>query len=99
MSLNIGQNYCFDATRKADSYARLINHGNYKEANIRPHRPLMVDGRWRLGFYALRNISAGEELLYDYGAGHIRESPAWMKTRRQTSSVVQTYIHLSKFHL
>ena len=30
-------------------------------------------GGW--GFHAIRDIQAGEELLYDYGAGHIKDSP------------------------
>ena len=72
-----GQKMCFDATRTVYSYGRLINHSI--NANIRPYRPLNVNGKWRIGFYSLRDIQPGEELFYDYGAGHIKESPLWMK--------------------
>lgn len=51
---------------------RYINHaaggeaGIGGQANCRPHRPLFVRGKWRVGFISTRDIKAGEELLYDY---------------------------------
>ena len=77
-----GTKMCFDATRTIYSYGRLINHAGSKMANIKPHRPLYINNKWRIGFYAVHDIQAGEELLFDYGAGHLKESPAWMKAVR-----------------
>ncbi|XP_052793845.1 uncharacterized protein LOC128227385 [Mya arenaria] len=65
-----GQKLCVDASKESGRLGRLVNHGNKKEANsIMKH----VDGH--LFLFALRNIKAGEELLYDYG---LKDLP-WMK--------------------
>ncbi len=50
---------------------------------------ITVDGLPRVAFLASRDIVAGEELLWDYGAD-ARYSPAWMKSsvgRKRTTSV------------
>ena len=44
---------CFDATRTINSFGRLINHGLHCEVNIKPHIPVKVGGKWKIGFYAL----------------------------------------------
>ncbi len=44
--------------------AKFINH--CKRANIRA-RTVFSGGNWHILFYALRDISTGEELLFDYG--------------------------------
>lgn len=70
-----GKKLVFDATRCFDQYGRYINHARGKTANCKYHPPLRVRGKWRVGFYAIRDINPGEELLYDYG---IRSEP-WME--------------------
>ena len=59
--------FFFYATRSIKSFGRLVNHGLPCEANIKPHIPVKIDGEWRIGFYALKDIHEGEEPLYDYG--------------------------------
>lgn len=57
-----------DATRKFDSYGRLVNHSRLP--NIRFHKPLVIDlntGLPRIAAYALRDIKKGEEIVMDYG--------------------------------
>lgn len=44
---------------------RLINH-SILQANVAP-KSVEVDGKIRLYFKALRDITTGEELVYDYG--------------------------------
>lgn len=79
--ISTGEVMCFDATRTINSFGRLINHGLPCEVNTKPHRPLRINGEWRVGFYALRDINEGEELLYDYGK-HPHQ-PEWMDRRRK----------------
>ena len=57
---------CFDATRRPFSMGRLINHS--VKPNIKLHKPRFVRGKWRLAFLAVKDITVGEELLFDYGA-------------------------------
>lgn len=61
-----GRRLVFDATRCYDQYGRYINHTR-RGANCRYWRPLMVRGKFRVGFIATREVKKGEELLYDYG--------------------------------
>lgn len=61
-----GECVCFDATRNFYSFGRLLNQGS-RTANIKMHTSLLIWGKWRVGFYALRDIEEGEELLYEYG--------------------------------
>ena len=44
-----------------------MNHAKGNKANIVAHPPLMVDGLPRVAFLAKRDISLGEELMWDYG--------------------------------
>ena len=55
-----------DGTRS--NWCRFINHAPEPECNLRC-RSLAADmhGNPRIWFVALRDIEAGEELLYDYG--------------------------------
>ena len=73
-----GKRLIFDATRKFSQYGRFINHAVRKNANVQYFKPLFIRGKWRVGFYAARNISLGEELSYDYG---VRGEP-WMRSRK-----------------
>lgn len=55
---------------------RLINHAPGQEANCRPHPPLYVRGKWRVGFVTTKEIPAGEEVTYDYNV----RGEDWLKT-------------------
>ncbi len=56
--------YSIDATEETPYLGRLINHSS--NGNLKP-KCYNVDGNPRLGFIALKKISIGEELSYDYG--------------------------------
>lgn len=56
---------CMDATRNLNCWGRYINHSVHP--NLKKNRPLMVRGKWRVGFTAIHDIQIGEELTYDYG--------------------------------
>ena len=58
---------CFDATRNFLSPARLMNHSPKGKATVTPFKPLLIGGRWRLGFIATRDLQPGQELTWDYG--------------------------------
>lgn len=83
-----GKWLCLDATVTVDTWGRLINHGHSSQANIKPFRPLMEGGKWRVAFLALRDIAPGEELFYDYGMHS--HAPDWMKRK------VLLYLNYSK---
>lgn len=76
-----GKKICLDATNNLQSWGRFINHGSPREANVKPFRPLIIRGKLRVAFLAIRDIHAGVELLYDYGQR--RDCPEWMKRRRK----------------
>ena len=75
---------CFDATRSFHSPGRLMNHAPRFAATVVPFKPLLLDGKWRLGFTATRDLSPGEELMWDYGCtpGGIE----WLKRRPKVST-------------
>ena len=58
---------CFDATRRYDQYGRYINHAPERMANARLANPVLINGKLRLGVVAVREITMGEEISYDYG--------------------------------
>ncbi|XP_015790022.1 histone-lysine N-methyltransferase set-1-like [Tetranychus urticae] len=60
-----GKRFCIDATKPNDRIGRLINHSR-KKPNLKT-KILDLDGKPRLIFISLREISPGEELTYDYG--------------------------------
>ncbi|CAG0878915.1 unnamed protein product [Darwinula stevensoni] len=57
--------YIVDATQESTRVGRLINHSRLK-ANLVP-KAYVVKGKPHLVFVAKRDISPGEEFLYDYG--------------------------------
>jgi hypothetical protein len=75
---------CFDATRNFLSPARLMNHSPKGKATLTPFKPLLIGGRWRLGFIATRDLQPGQELTWDYGCnpGGID----WLKKRPSKGS-------------
>uniref|UniRef100_A0A8C6UUQ8 [histone H4]-lysine(20) N-methyltransferase n=1 Tax=Neogobius melanostomus TaxID=47308 RepID=A0A8C6UUQ8_9GOBI len=56
--------YCVDATRESTRLGRLINHSKAGNCQTRLHP---IDGTPHLILVASRDITADEELLYDYG--------------------------------
>ncbi len=75
-----GQWWCLDATRAFGTTGRLINHSS-KKGNLKT-LAAVVEGKLRLGFLASRDITAGEELLYDYGC----QKRAPLRLRRRVPS-------------
>ena len=67
---------CLDATRAYGTLGRLINHSNRPNLRAKAAR---VEGKLRVGFMAMKNIGAGEELFYDYGRQP--HPPTWMRRR------------------
>ena len=45
--------------------------------NLRLSRPFFIRGKWRIGFLAIRDISVGDELCYDY-LDRDRNSGGWL---------------------
>ncbi|KAI0297413.1 hypothetical protein BC826DRAFT_165885 [Russula brevipes] len=73
---HVGLNYNFtlDKENAIDSArvgneTRYINHGEQKDANATGIAKF-VFGEARIGFYALRNIKADEEIRFDYGVAY-----------------------------
>ncbi|KAK3589796.1 hypothetical protein CHS0354_015799 [Potamilus streckersoni] len=59
------KNYCVDATAESGRLGRLLNHS--KTAANCQTKLVEVNGQPRLILVALKDITKGEELLYDYG--------------------------------
>lgn len=82
--------FCIDSTRSL-SLGRLLNHAPKTIATLTPFKPLLINGKWRVGFTAARDLIAGEELTWDYGV-----SPGginWLKRCAQTKTKCK-YTHL-----
>lgn len=64
------ETYVFDATASINDPGRYINHAR-KNCNIALMQPVKIGeppkSQLKIGFVALRNIHAGEELFYNYG--------------------------------
>ena len=56
--------YCIDATRHLLSPGRLMNHAAKTKATL---TPILLQGKWRVGFTTTRDLHVGEELMWDYG--------------------------------
>lgn len=83
-----GKWICLDATVNLNSWARYINHARPSEANLKPFKPLMVGGKWRVAFLASRDIKAGDELCYDYGQQS--HPPEWMRRRKVVLALLES---------
>ena len=59
-----GGHLCFDATRKYHQFGRYMNHALQPNACLTA--PFMVRGKWRIGFVSVREINAGDEVVWDY---------------------------------
>ena len=75
---------CWDATRHFNQIGRYINHALQPNAILTS--PYFVRGRWRIGFTALREISVGDEVVWDYG---VRSEEEWGFSRLVNGVVVQ----------
>ncbi|GFO05236.1 histone-lysine N-methyltransferase [Plakobranchus ocellatus] len=78
-----GEKMAIDATRKFESYTRLLNHSRHPNIKFHP-APIAVDFSDppvpRIAAYALRDIKRGEEIVFDYGIKD-RAIP-WLKNRQ-----------------
>ena len=52
--------WCLNATRALGTVGRLLNHST--RPNLKPFHPLLVRGKWRVGFIAQRANEPQEEL-------------------------------------
>lgn len=55
---------CFDATRRYHQLGRYLNHAKHPNAAVTS--PVKVNGKWRIGFLAVRDINVGDEVVWDY---------------------------------
>ncbi|KIY73930.1 SET domain-containing protein [Cylindrobasidium torrendii FP15055 ss-10] len=67
----LNKEYTIDATFVGNE-ARYINHAPGRTANCFA-RILLVNGEHRIGFWASRDIKAGEEVLLDYGENFFQD--------------------------
>ena len=56
---------CWDATRIYHQFGRYRNHAQHPNAKLTS--PLWVRGKWRIGFVATKDITEGDEVVWDYG--------------------------------
>ena len=77
---------CLDATRNMSCWGRYINHS--ATPNLKMWKPLLMRGKWRVGFLAMRDIQKGEELTYNYGKQ--KNPPDWMN---KNLLKVRTYLY------
>lgn len=67
-NLRILFNFSVDAAREDGSLGRLVN-----DDHLNPNskmKTIKVDGKPHLCLFALKDISPGEEITYDYGDSH-----------------------------
>ena len=71
---------CIDATEENGTIGRLINHAS-KNENLKM-KIVIIDQQPRVVFVALRHISVGEELLYNYGDRRtdVVEANPWLRS-------------------
>ena len=55
---------CWDATSRYNQIGRYLIH--VQKLNTKLSRPYHVWGKWRIEFVAVRDIEAGDEVMWDY---------------------------------
>ena len=60
---------CWDATRRYHQIGRYLNHAQHPNAELTAL--VYATGKWRIGFTVVRDISVGDEVVWDY---QVRES-------------------------
>jgi len=55
---------CLDATQKYGTLGHLMNHASPAMATVRPFKPLLVHGKWSVGFLAIQDIEPGTMLTW-----------------------------------
>jgi len=50
-----------------------MNHAAPAMATVRPFKPLLVHGKWRVGFLTIHNIEPGTELMWDSGKHRVSQ--------------------------
>ncbi|XP_056289172.1 N-lysine methyltransferase KMT5A-A-like [Pseudoliparis swirei] len=60
-----GQQLCVDAAKEDDSLGRLVND-NHLNPNCKM-KAMSVNGKPHLCLFAIKDISPGDEIMYDYG--------------------------------
>ncbi len=70
---------CLDATRRHTTTGRLLNHAPCSPATLRPFNALLIEGKWRVGMLAAKDLPAGTELTLDYGCAP--EGQEWLFRR------------------
>lgn len=69
--------FCVDATKPSDRLCRLVNDERPKKCNAIMKLKIFSNEQYpRLCLYALRDITTGEEITYDYGD---QENMEWRK--------------------
>ena len=76
---------CVDATRSYSAIGRLLNHAPRFLPTLVPYKPLLVNGQWRVGFVASKDLMPGCELLWDYGCEPGGEE--WLMRRRRATDI------------
>ncbi|CAH2295777.1 N-lysine methyltransferase KMT5A isoform X1 [Pelobates cultripes] len=74
----LNKNYCVDATKESSRLGRLVNHSKTGNCHTKLHN---INDVPHLILIASRDITAGEELLYDYGdrSKSSIEAHPWLK--------------------
>ena len=83
---------CLDGTRSYSGVGRYLNHVPRSVATLTPYKPLLINGKWRVGFTATRDLLEGDELTWDYGCAPGGQD--WLRRRphqkcRKTAMLAQ----------
>ena len=55
--------FYYDTTRRFNEIGRYHS----KTANVKPHCPLIIQGKSRIGMYTIKDVLTDEEVEWDYG--------------------------------
>ncbi|XP_016098955.1 probable histone-lysine N-methyltransferase set-1 [Sinocyclocheilus grahami] len=77
-----GKDYCIDASHDDGSLGRLVNDDKKPNAKM---LKIEVNGNPHLCLFAIKNISEGQEITYDYGGADL----PWRVNKRTHSKVIR----------